>query len=366
MFRQIAKKVMDPESLFKVHPYHLVGELEYLWFRVARLDAGLKEDELGHPGFRSNLQSLVTTADGAFQFPPPAFIRCDHLIYAYMVENTRLFEIFKLVLHGFLHGEKFGTPTADSQFWLRATEELFFHSHIPLTIGSVGSEIRSDLRASRRNAYHRMFGMDLNHGSDDGKPYAYVKADAANQEFVPTFEELLREVWVGMTYVRSTTSSNPTDTSKIAELSKKLFDMLRSRRQSGNLSREEFSFVSTMAWFHLTLEFNSPIVKALRAEASGVEQRLFKIAERVGLPAHGLARNFFDIADPISRILTELEMGIYNNPEAVPALYTPFTVDDPDPPSPNIRSPEADMRAIITHWTAITGRDVKARKVASA
>ena len=65
------------------------------------------------------------------------------------------------------------------------------------------------------------------------------------------------------------------------------------------------AFVSMMAWFHLTLEFDSPIVKSLRAEANGPKNRLFKIAERVGLPAHGLSKNFFDIADPISRLLIQ-------------------------------------------------------------
>ena len=49
-----------------------------------------------------------------------------------------------------------------------------------------------------------MFGLELNHGTDDGKPYPYVKAEAANTEFVATFEEFLREVWVGMTYVTAT------------------------------------------------------------------------------------------------------------------------------------------------------------------
>ena len=53
----------------------------------------------------------------------------DHLIYAYMVENTRIYEVFRRVLHEFLHGEKLGVPgSADSQRWLRVTEELFFLS----------------------------------------------------------------------------------------------------------------------------------------------------------------------------------------------------------------------------------------------
>ena len=34
----------------------------------------------------------------------------DHLIYAYMIENTRICEIFRRVVHEFTHGEKLGTP----------------------------------------------------------------------------------------------------------------------------------------------------------------------------------------------------------------------------------------------------------------
>jgi len=290
------------------------------------------------------------------QYPPRLW---DHLIYAYMIENTRVYEVFRRVLHEYRHGEKLGTPLdAGTQNWLRNTEELFYSDSAPFLVTNVMSHIRPELRASRRNAYQRMFGMDLNHGTDDGKPYSYIRAEAANSDFVNTFEEFLREVWVGITYVGATSSSNPTDDSKISELAEKLHDMLRSRRQNGNLSREEFAFVAMMSWFHLTLEFDeSPIVKSLRAEATGLENRLFKIAERVGLPAHGLSKSFFDIADPLSRLLIQIEVGTYNAGDAVRALYDRDSF-------PN--GPESDMRTIITHWTAITGRDVKARKVAAS
>jgi hypothetical protein len=88
-----------------------------------------------------------------------------------------------------------------------------------------------------------------------------------------------------------------------------------------------------------------------------VENRLFKIAQLVGLPAHGLSKSFFDIADPLSRLLIEIEMGLYNNAVAVRPLYDRVAFPG---------GPEPDLRTIITHWTAITGRDVKARKVASS
>jgi hypothetical protein len=80
----------------------------------------------------------------------------------------------------------------------------------------------------------------------------------------------------------------------------------------------------------------------------------------VGLPAHGLTKSYLDLADPMSRILIQIEMDTYNSPAAVAALFTPGSLYPPGLPGPG---PEGDMRTIITHWSVITGRDVKARKV---
>lgn len=289
-------------------------------------------------------------------------LRWGHLIYAYMIENTRVYEVFRRVLYEYRHGEKLGTPLdAKTQNWLTATEQLFYSEPAPFAFTNVSSHIRADIRSNRRNAYQRMFGMELNHGDEDGKAYTFKMAEANNAEFVGTFEEFLREVWIGIANASNLTGARPTDDAKIAELASKLQNMLRSRRTAGNLAREEFAFVSTMAWFHLTLQFNSPIVMSLRAEADGPENRLFKIAERVGLPAHGLARHFFEIADPISRLLIEIEAGAYNsnNVGNVLALYTN--------PLGGMANPiPGELGRIITHWTATTGRDVKARKVAAS
>ena len=85
--------------------------------------------------------------------------------------------------------------------------------------------------------------------------------------------------------------------------------MLIARRQSGNLSREEFFFVSMMSWFHLTVDSDLPIIADLKAQGTSAEQRLFKIAQMVGLPAHGLSRSYFEIADAISAVLIAIESG---------------------------------------------------------
>ena len=86
----------------------------------------------------------------------------------------------------------------ETQHWLRSTEELFYRDPPPFFVTAIASHIRPDQEAIRRNAYQRLFGMDLNHGTAENKPYSFLRAEAANKEFVNTFEELLREVWVGI------------------------------------------------------------------------------------------------------------------------------------------------------------------------
>ncbi|ABA58650.1 hypothetical protein Noc_2190 [Nitrosococcus oceani ATCC 19707] len=388
MFRQFAGSFpgsMDEgaRKLFRLHPVELAALLEQAWELRRHDDTPPNDKPQGHPFRRSNLPGLphyllklfACTEDNikdicdsdpqveAVNLPPnnpcleprdlPRCVMWDHLIYAYMIENTRVYEIFRKVLHEFRHGEQLGVPIEGAEHWLRNTEELFYKEPASFFIYSLGSFIRPNLCSSRRNAYYRMFGMELNHQGEDKIPYE--KAQAANSEFVYIFEEFLREVWLGVINVNNTSGSNPTDDAEIANLAEKLHDMLVTRRLGSNLAREEFFFVSMMAWFQLTLEFDSPIVLSLRAEGTSPEQRLHKIAQRVGLPAHALSKNFFDMADAISRVLIQIETGIYNDPGAVPALYTRVS-----------GGPEADIRTIITHWSITTGHDLKARKVTSA
>jgi hypothetical protein len=359
MFRQISGEIPDTtkiraEKLFKLHPTQLAILLEQAW-RLRKHDVG---KSLGHPDHRSDLTSL-NELKGSSALEEFAWdklcneVRWDHLIYAYLIENTRIYEIFERVVREFLHGEQLGVPTVDGEHWLRNTEELFYKDPAPFLITAAASQVRPDLRATRRNAYYRMFGMDLNHGIDDKKEYPYIKAKAGNNDFVATFENFLREVWVGISNASNISGTNPTDPSTIANLADRLRIMLISRRLTGNLSREEFYAVSAMSWFHLALEEITPIVKDLRADASSPEERLFKIAERVKLPAHGLSRSYFELADRMSRILTLIETGLVSTSTSAMVFYLPT-----DPPSKIID----DMNTIITHWSIITGHDLKTRK----
>jgi hypothetical protein len=301
--------------------------------------------------------AIQIVANGAV-YPPGLW---DHLIYAYMIENTRLYEIFRRVLEEYAYGERLSTPSNEGQRWLRTTEALFYHDPPPFQIYSLMSWIRPDIRAVRRNAYHRMFGLDLNHGTDDNRPYPYPRAAAANTDFTGTFEELLREVWRAIENVRNQVGANQTDVATIANLARTIFDMLRVRRQEnvGNLARDELFHVSTMNWFHLTLSFNTPIVRDLKADATSAAERLQKIGERVGLPAHSRTDSYLQLATNMSLVLRAMENGTFNDAAGATALFTPGTVAQPN-------EFQAAMQQIIAHWTIATGRDLKASRVSVA
>jgi hypothetical protein len=380
MFRAFAKAPdVGAQKLFLFHPADLAALLELAWDHRPENNTL----PLGHPMRRSDLNRFEDTWFGRAaldrtKIPTPPATRplqpslklvvdhlsqigrleennvlYDHLIYAYMIENTRIYEIFRRVVYELTHGEKLGAPSVDTLHWLRNTEELFYREMPSFFVTSLQSSVNGDRESTRRLTYQRLLGMDLNHGTSDNKPYPFVRAEAANKEFVSTFEELLREVWIGIINAGNSSGTKSTDDAKLTDLTKKLQDMLLARRLNGNLSREEFACVSMMSWFHLTVESDTAVVVDLRANATSAEQRLFKIAQLVGVPAHGLSGSYFDIADAISRVLLLIEIGIVTAvPNGVAALYTPGS------------TVERDMRTIITHWSIITGRDMKAGKIA--
>lgn len=264
-----------------------------------------------------------------------------HLIYAYLLENTRMYELFGRVIRAFNDGETLGIANANTRVWVSTTEAVFYrqqraHDHaFPSTLTS---DERADGRAIRRNAYYRMFGMDLNHGTDDNKPYPYEKPTASNKDFVAILEDLLRQIWIAIEN-DGTTTADPTDEAEIEQLARRLRVMLTNRRLQGTLAREEFGAVATLDWLRLAVSFNSDVVNDLRATAASEAERLKKIAERIGLPAHGKSDDYFELAGPMSGLLQGIESGSLSD-RATFLNYQP--IDN-----------------IINHWSRATGKVLK-------
>jgi hypothetical protein len=282
-----------------------------------------------------------------------------HIVYAYLVENTGVERICRRLLELALHGESLGGISEAGQRWLRNTEDLFYRDGDSSLVPSITSWLRPDPRASRRNAYRRMLGVELNHGVDGDLPFPGDKpqpgdsAEVSNADFIATFEEFLREVWAAYTNATNTSGPKTTDKAAIAELAARMSLMLNDRRQHGALTREEYAGVCAMSWFHLSVSSNAPIVVDLKAEATSPEGRLRKLGERVGVPAHGKARSLFMLAERVSTLLIEIEQERYSDAASVDVLFDPKVGPDTS----------SDMLTIINHWRTATGRDLKASSV---
>ena len=200
----------------------------------------------------------------------------DHLIYAYLVENTRIFDIFAKVLEAYMFSERLETPSPATQQFLRNTEYLIYSDGLPTMVWTTASRLRRDEIANRMTAYYGMFGLDLSHATQLAALHPYEKPAAANRDFIPTFEAFASEVWQGIQNSRNISGVNTTDDEAISTTARRMFDMMATRRLNGNYSREEFRAVAIMSWLHLAIMYDSPVVQDLKATASQQERKLLR------------------------------------------------------------------------------------------
>lgn len=275
-----------------------------------------------------------------------------HLIYSYLIESTGITEVFRRVLEAWTSSELLPFPSLETQWWIRATEELFFKTPSPF-FHSLASDIRPDPERIRENAYMRLLGLKLDHPNGATGPVAnsYLGPVVANTEFVSLFERLLQEVWVARVYAAPGPGPNPTDFQAMAELVRQIEEVLLERRTYGALLREEFEADAMMSWLHLTLEDDNFVIQDLHAASSSPARRLSRIAEQVGLTLPAACDSYFQLADAMSEVLIFIENGFVqaalnaNNPVlSNPAANAALT---------------ADIQTITTHWSIVTGRPMK-------
>jgi hypothetical protein len=306
---------------------------------------------------------IPTTSPGPVAVPaggtPPAVpLIWHHLIYAYLIENTGVVEIFSEVIRRAFQGETLEITSKEALRWLRATEELFFREPPLFSIASVTSHLRPDSRVVRRNAYWRMFGMDLSHPipprwmtpSLGAQSWKQDVGAGVNTSFREKWSELLRQVWLGYENRKNAVGANATDDAYLVLLTDALRDMLNMRRRGGFLAREEFVSVAMMNWFDLTLSDNTPIVQALNAHATTREDRLALIARAVGMSPAPRSRELFELAELMSIILRVIEFNAITS-ATVGTLYIEG--------QPISRT----MNEIVDLWQSATGERVKDRPI---
>ncbi len=281
-----------------------------------------------------------------------------HLAYAYLLENTGVVEIFAEVIRRAAMGETLDIQGNQAVQWLRGTEELFFRDPAPYSITGVTSQLRPEARLVRRNAYWRMFGMDLAHpigprGSANGNAQEWKQhtGNGVNTTFREKWSELLRQIWLGYENRNNAVGANATDDAYLQLLCDSLRDMMNMRRRGGFLAREEFASVALLSWFELTLSADTPIVAALNAQATSAADRLALIARHVGMNPAPRSRELFELAELMSVLLRVIEAGAFANPALAATLYMPGT------------ALATTVNRIIDLWQSATGERVKDRPI---
>ncbi len=69
---------------------------------------------------------------------PKLHTNWDHLIWAYVVENTRIFDIFSKVLETYMFSEDLEVPSLPSQLFLRNLEYLVYGDAMPSMVWTTG------------------------------------------------------------------------------------------------------------------------------------------------------------------------------------------------------------------------------------
>jgi hypothetical protein len=283
-----------------------------------------------------------------------------HLLYAYLVEATGIFEILAEVVRRYVVGETLPSPNTGTTVWVRSTEDLFFRDPPLFSAGGpMTSQVRPNARVNRRNAYWRMFGVDLPHPPGpgiEGQPWKRDVGLTSNTRFLEVWNELLRQVWLGYENDTNTSGAKPTDSSFVAYLCRTLSEMLQLRRRGGMLAREEFAYVTMMSWFHLTVEHDTSLVLDLSANAGpsgNAADRLAAIGARVGIAPSRQSRELFELGDLISPFMWAIEIGMFNDPAAAEMLYKHTNLGSA---SDEIAR---QMNRIVDLWQSATGERVK-------
>lgn len=359
MIQQLVQRVMDSnpvlttqqaaETVLSADPMDLILYMEQVWDDADQADGDHADEgrkQLVATGRFANLDPIAPTPYGPW----------DHFGYAYALENTRIVQILGRIVREYRNGEGLGVPTPATRRWVEATEALLFGAANPFTAWLSTSSLRKDPEAVRRNAYWRMFGLDLAFGAEDNSAPHYEKAHAANTGFAPLFEELLFELWQAMSNERNFAGSNQADDDRIFRIAEQLRFILISRRQQGLLRREELAAVTALGWAELSVSFDTPVALDLGANASNPANRLRIMGERVGLAAHSKSAAFFSMAAELSKFLRVIESGFVSGPDKTWVLYAtqPGVPGDPAPIG-------TETRRVITEWAAATGKNLKER-----
>jgi hypothetical protein len=292
------------------------------------------------------------------------------LMYSYMLENTQLVDIFKSLIQKYSRTEDLGgnNSNVDNQIvfhWLKNADKLFFENELSDET-AFRNLIRPNSEATRRNAYWRMFGIELAFSTDQPVE-GYDEGKESNLQFIFLFESFLSEIWAAYLNAHNFNGPGSMDVTAINDLATRMRELLSSRRDDSfddhtfygtlNISQEEFSAVLLTAWFNFVVSYNSPVVEFLGCQADTSWERLTKMGNKVGIAVHSECRELFELSEPMNIILNSIEAGdTFTDRDWVQNMVAAPKSDS----QPSIHSYFMNnVFTIINNWEKATGHKIK-------
>jgi hypothetical protein len=367
--------------VFGIHPLQLSRWLGEVWGRGGLVNwpnwpgTGTPSTPLGAPDVDARLQlpgGLLSDGlrSGIGPGPaaiPPVFalgpslgtgipLPWDHLIYAYLIESTRVIEILGEVVRRYVTGETLDPPSVETLVWARNTEELFFRDPPLFHIGGITSSLRPDANVNRRNAYWRLFGCDLPHplpGQPD--PQAWKRHVGAGAKY-PLPRALARAAPAGLARHRERPQRGwrEPDRPRLRRLPlsnpRRDAPATPTRRDVGP-RRVRLCLAGQLVPPHGGVRH----LRRCRPEGHRGCRRQrggpVAIGARVGITPPRGARELFELADLLSPLLWFIELDQFSEAANASLLFKSFGA--PNPPIPSL------MTRIIDLWQSATGVRVK-------
>lgn len=325
-------------------------ESEFFTLRASEISETLERYwELFNNEINRSFASGLPPTDQRFYCP------FNHLGYSFLLENTKIFEIFHKIMELYINGETLTHPTIEAARWLQNTTKLMFNDEPIYSNFLVTNKISTSEDTSRRNSYKRLFGADLSHGNSQNQNYP--KSNINNDDFFRVYEEFLKLSWIGQAEYTNTSGTNYTESERIKTLADDLKSMLLSRRTVENsLENYEFLDLSTIEfkshlrsmWFYHAISYNSPIIKEMSCEGTSAFDRLQKMGSKVGINCHSKTSSFMELAPLFGFWCRSLELDMIDD-GYISSMLTPQT------------APHKHVTAMINLYEATTGKDIKQR-----
>jgi hypothetical protein len=307
MFHQYVNNAALAANVLSEHPALIIERAEFCWEDVRAIvgNAVVRNPATAMPNV-----PLPVLGRGQVRRPGPQPDSWDHLIYAFLIENTGIFDILRKAAE--LYKSSAQLPPARplaKQFWFMVENVVFSP---PATICVLRTAIKSSDETEQRHALYRdTFGLEL----DRTEPGPHGRAQGPREtssEFVRALETFLHEAWRGIVQQRSATGVRDINYRKLAISASALHDYMIARRERTDLTLEEFRAVAIMSLLHTALSFNSAVVTALGADAFNCAERLAFIGKLCGIAAHPRANSLFEISRPLSGLLRFVEAGAFS------------------------------------------------------